>query len=335
MIENSKSIKGDLEDMKNFRKRKNGLWEARLTINGERRSFYARTFKECKEKLIQFKKTIKKRDKKEITPTFYNFALTWFDTYKKTKLSNKTIQIYTGLIEHLKPLQIELSELTLNDLQSFLNTFPKTRTKEMLYIMVKAIIRKAYMLDYIKKDLSIGLEKGMIIRKETSAYSLEEQKTILNNLSDDKFSKLILTYLLTGIRKNEALTIQHEDIKNGFIYIRGTKTHKAKRFVKISQKLQNILIAIDTDPIFNYSSEYIATKLKRFGKKIDLTPFGFHKLRHTFASNLYYLGVRDKERQEYMGHTSSVLTNDVYTHFDPTITKEDIINIFKDWYPTF
>ena len=320
--------------MKNFRKRKNGLWEARLTINGQRKSFYARTFKECKAKLISYKKNNKSIIKTK-TPSFYEFALTWFETYKKPKISEKTIKIYSGLLNHLKPLGTALEHITINDLQNFLNKLPKTRTKEMLYIMIKAIIKKAYMLDFIKKDISIGLEKGSIQRKESKAFTLQEQQTIINSLEKDKFSILILTYLLTGIRRNEALTIKHSDIKENYLYIAGTKTEKAKRYIKISKKLQTLLLTIESDPIFNFTTEYISTKIKRFGKKIGITPFGFHKLRHTFASNLYYLEVRDKERQEYMGHTSSVLTNDIYTHLDPTIKKEDIINIYKNWYPNF
>ena len=58
-------------------------------------------------------------------------------------------------------------------------------------------------------------------------------------------------------------------------------------------------------------------------------------LRHTFATNLFYLGVPDKERQSYMGHASSVLTNDIYTDFDPNITKKDILNLYINLYPQF
>lgn len=333
--EHSKSdIKGDLE-LKNIRKRKNGLWEARITQHGKRQSVYAKTLKECQKKLVQLKKQQLEEEERKKHPTFYQFAEMWFETYKKPKLSDKSSAKYEVLLKHLASLSMKMNEINIYELQTFLNSYPGTRTKEMLYTTIKAIIRKAYMLDYIKKDISIGLEKGNIKRKKSTAFTIEEQKTILHNLKDDKFSKLIFTYLLTGIRRNEVLTIKHEDIRGDYLYVRGTKTENAERYVKISDKLKNMLNSIESDPIFDFTTEYIATRLKRFGKKIGITPFGFHKLRHTFASNLYYLGVRDKERQTYMGHSTSALTNDVYTHLDPTISKKDIINIFKDWYPSF
>ena len=43
----------------------------------------------------------------------------------------------------------------------------------------------------------------------------------------------------------------------------------------------------------------------------------------------------DKQRQEYLGHSSIAITNDIYTHLDPTITKEDILNLYIDLYPNF
>lgn len=60
-----------------------------------------------------------------------------------------------------------------------------------------------------------------------------------------------------------------------------------------------------------------------------------YMLRHTYATNLYYLGVPDKERQVYMGHYSSALTNDIYTTFDPSIKKSDIVKLYNNLYPEF
>ena len=38
-------------------------------------------------------------------------------------------------------------------------------------------------------------------------------------------------------------------------------------------------------------------------------------------------------RQAYLGHASIKTTNDIYTHLDPTITREDIIKLYEDLYP--
>lgn len=64
-----------------------------------------------------------------------------------------------------------------------------------------------------------------------------------------------------------------------------------------------------------------------------------HDLRHTFSSNLFYLEVPDKKRQYLLGHSSIAITNDIYTHLDPNIKKQDILNFIKiytlNFDPTF
>ena len=61
-----------------------------------------------------------------------------------------------------------------------------------------------------------------------------------------------------------------------------------------------------------------------------------YTLRHTFATNLYIIGVPEKDRQEYMGHVSgSPMTNDVYTTFTPDVKAENIYDIYGDFFPKF
>jgi len=60
-----------------------------------------------------------------------------------------------------------------------------------------------------------------------------------------------------------------------------------------------------------------------------------HSLRHTFCSNLYYLGAPDKFRQHAMGHKDSRMTSDRYTTYDPNITKQEVLDIYGNLYPTF
>ena len=73
--------------------------------------------------------------------------------------------------------------------------------------------------------------------------------------------------------------------------------------------------------------------LKAIGLKFEDTCL--HSLRHTFCSNLFYLGAPDKYRQHAMGHKDSRMTSDRYTTYDPNVTKQDIIKIYGDRYPTF
>ena len=61
-----------------------------------------------------------------------------------------------------------------------------------------------------------------------------------------------------------------------------------------------------------------------------------YTLRHTFATNLYILGIPEKDRQAMMGHAGgSRITNDVYTTYSPDVTAAEIREIYGDFLPEF
>lgn len=47
------------------------------------------------------------------------------------------------------------------------------------------------------------------------------------------------------------------------------------------------------------------------------------------------MGAENKRSQTNLERSSNVIANDIYTHLDPTITKEDIVNLYKGFYPCF
>jgi len=91
-----------------------------------------------------------------------------------------------------------------------------------------------------------------------------------------------------------------------------------------SNRLEEFLLERD-EILFNYSYDQLTDKFETYLKRVGVEGT-LYMLRHIFATNLYYLGVPDKERQVYMRHYSSVLTNDVYTTFDPNLAKMTSLN---------
>ena len=69
------------------------------TIEGKTYSIYAKTQKECKEKLKKFKPTLKPKHKKNNTISLYDFACQWLDIYKKKQNTKRNLQ---NLSKHLK-----------------------------------------------------------------------------------------------------------------------------------------------------------------------------------------------------------------------------------------
>lgn len=72
-------------------------------------------------------------------------------------------------------------------------------------------------------------------------------------------------------------------------------------------------------------------KLKAIELNIDFNPTGFtpYIFRHTYATLLYYSGVRLKDAEYYMGHSDSKMLSQVYIHLDKKQLREnDIIENF-------
>lgn len=330
--------KGD-DDLKHIRHRSDGRWEFRI------RRKYETVFitKQTKEKLL---KAIKEyRDKKSQNYSnskkkqkFEDFAMYWFTTFKKPNISESSAKFYSNIIKnHLNVLDdLNVGDINLEIAQNVINK-EKGRMKEIVYLTIKQILKQAYCEDYIKKDIAQFLKKGKIQRNERHHLLFDEQKLLWNSLKDDHFSMLIRFYLLTGCRRAESNITKSdlfEEERGCFVYINGTKTEKSKRYVKISKRLYDTLMNYKDDKLFYSDYKSIEKRFRNYVQNLGLN-ITIHQLRHTFSTNLYILGVPDKKRQSYLGHASIVMTNDVYTHEDPTLTSEKITELYGDWLPKF
>lgn len=322
--------------MNSIKKRKDGRYCKTKTINGKRYFIYAKTKKELDTKFKNFKPPKKENEiKKNIT--FYEFAKQWLNIYKSLQIEKSTYENYFYVIEKHLNINTPINKLNIIDLQNILNNLPTTRIKHLTYSIIKQIFAKAYQIDLIKKDYAVYLTLGKITHKKIESFTIEEQKIILNHLTlGDDFSDRILFYLVTGIRPNE---IKHiEDIKQSdneyFIHVAGTKTENANRWIKISK---TIALHYKNKPknFFIFDTKNFRERFQKEIKSWGIKYGTLYMLRHTFATNLFYLKVPDKARQMYMGHYSSKITNDVYTSFDPTIKATDIKNLYKNYYPDF
>lgn len=332
--QNLSNEKGEDDMIKHIRKRVDNRWEGRLVINGVRKSIYGKTQKECYKKYVALKKSLKIITNTTPKVSFYDFAKTWLNTFKKTEISQSTYAMYENIIDkHFVKLTKNITQYNLQELQTFLNALGQTRLKEIAYQTIKQVFRKALELEVIKKDPTQFLVKGKIEKGKRLGFSIAEQKKIVENLRSNTISKYILAYLMLGARLSELSSIKKSNIHDNYVLIEGTKTKSARRWVKISSKYQEILLGYD-DPIFNCQSNTIKAKMREFFEKINIKG-STHMLRHTFSTNLYYLGADDNTRKQYLGHSSIMVTNDIYTHLDPTIKRSDILDIYGDLYPSF
>ena len=323
--------------MPTIRFRKDNRYELRFYVNGIQYSVYdkdkTKLQKKYKNKLAEVKKL-----KKEILPSKYNlneWSKVWIETYKKPFVTQGSIEnIYVYFNKHILPNfgSLKLKNITAESLQQYFNKIEKSRTKELIMLYFSACLEKAKKLDYITKNPFDLIVKDKKIKNVRPAFNIFEQEKILNHIKskDCDFYKIILFYLSTGVRRSEALTITPNDFDGLKLHINGTKTIKADRNITITEDLKKVIYN-ENKYIFNYKENFVTKKFKTYINEIGLSGT-LHSLRHSYATNQYYLGTPAKEVQILMGHSEINITLDVYTNIEIAQNKNEIIDKIKQVY---
>lgn len=337
LSQHDNSIKNNNGDfyMKNVRHRADGRWEYRKMIKGKSFNIISRN----KEDLIKKIKTYKKQKTNEpiIKTKLIDIIWDWYNLYKKDKIASYKTYEYTINKHFSKNLfNQHINNIQLFDLQNFLNSIKEHRIAKYCYYIIKGAYFYALQNNIVKKDISMFLVTQKNKTNKGTNFTFKEQQLIIQNLDKTDIKHEVLFYLLTGCRRTEGINVKSSDInfEKKFIFINGTKTKSAKRYIPISKNFADIL-SKNFNNMFKKSKEYYTKEFQRYLKMLNIKNKKLHDLRHTFSTNLYYLGVPDKERQYYMGHSSIVITNDIYTTLDPSINKNDILKLYNNLYPSF
>lgn len=325
------------EFMPGIKLRKDGRYEVRKMQEGRRISIYAKTLNEAKKILTKLKNNkikISKEVKKQKVYTLKQWYEIWLDTYKKPFLKKKSLDMIKWSISNAikKFGDTKLNNITTLNLQTFLNTLPKNRTKERLQTYLNAILQSAEDNNYIEKNPFKAVQKGKKGKYKNVCYNFIEQQKIINAIKGTKIEQAIYCYLLTGARPNELPPKENFDFTHNIITINGTKNEKSKhREIQMSQAFAKYIKEYFSSNNFPEHSE-IQQTFKSICEKSKIEKPLLYRLRHTFASNHFVLGTPAKQVSEWMGHTSITITLDIYTDIDKTATKEKIQNLYNNYY---
>lgn len=161
-----------------------------------------------------------------------------------------------------------------------------------------------------------GLRRSEIIELKWSAVNFDNNTITVSHI------------VVKGIRNGEKIFIAHDETKTNSSYRTFPLMGNIKELlleVRDEQRNNNLLMQSE----YNYEfSEYInvyandnLTKpdylTRNFAKVLkdnNLKKIRFHDLRHICASKLLDLGITLKEIQEWLGHSDTSTTANIYTH---------------------
>jgi len=135
----------------------------------------------------------------------------------------------------------------------------------------------------------------------------------------------ILLALGTGLRRGDIENIKVSDIDfvKNCITTNSKKTKKsmASRPVPlhIIQELKFYADGLPEGQELLFADAFSYKKWRKVCNKIQLSGLKFHDLRKTFASVLAQHGVSTAVTQRLLEHSSSTLTNKIYTNVDPVL----------------
>ncbi len=331
-----------LEDpeMKNIRKRADGRYEARIQINNKRISVYGSTQKICYKNLQKLKQG-KLTKQPQTSYTLYNYIDYWYKTFKEpfVKLDTQSSILYTIKRIKQKFPDKQLNYFTLETVQPIINSYEKSRGKELMITYLKAMFETALELQFIDRNPFKLVKREAKINTIRNALTYTEQATLLAKTKGTIIETHILFFLLTGIRKGEYDTINLNtdiDYQNKTLKIQSEKKrgdNVVYRYIDLSDKLLNY-ISMHKSQLQSLKAQAIYKNLKKVLADTNINA-SLHHLRHTYTTNYACLGAPIKLVSEWLGHEKVELTQNIYNHIDRTLTKDKIIKLYNNLYLKF
>jgi integrase len=347
-------------------------WMGRFRqLDRKEKCVYAKTKKECKEKLdLAIKNyciSINNKDKecKDKTLTRYATLNEWFnywlETFKKQEIKEST---YTQYVETYNRYtnntlgERKITDITSIIIQEHLNNIEAISGQKRIYQYLKELFNLLHQQNYIRVN-----PMNLVVLPKKDIDKVQDDEDESNEILLYKNEKILLEYLArgnknkywypikfglySGLRRGEILGLQwkHIDFENEIIKVRQQFNITSKKISSVKSKaaIRDVVILPQAREVLQelYTGqdieEFIFGDCLGFTQRTSLLSrtLGFrvnpHMLRHTFASRTYYAGVDPKRIQQLLGHENIDVTLNTYTHVLEAEDKEIILEM-KNFY---
>ncbi len=227
---------------------------------------------------------------------------------------------------------------------------PTTRSRKISAL--KSFYKYLYQeIEVIDRNVTEKLKNPKLSQRQPVYLTLDETERLLDAVSTEKneFLKardlaIIFTFLTTGMRLSELVSINVDDIENDHFRIVGKGNKERTIYLtENAQRLIHYYIRVRKEYLKDYEGPYIdslfiSTRKKRISNRtvqatidkylqkagFDTKVYSTHKLRHTAATLMYKYGSVDiRALKDILGH-SNISTTQIYTHLEDEDLKNAI-----------
>ncbi|PKG31971.1 site-specific tyrosine recombinase/integron integrase [Methanoregula sp.] len=236
----------------------------------------------------------------------------------------------TKLVFHWKDFEnarldtsVDVTPIMVNDFLAFVSSMQtyKPKTFHRIISTLSSFYRFLSTQGVVSINPLLGIDRPRIKQQEIKYLKHNQVLRLIDSIDDLRDKLIVRTIYATGVRVSELCNINIEDIDfdEHTIRIRG-KGDKIRLVFVDEDTLAEILSFIGTrtnGPLFvgqqgkHISSRAIQHIFKHYAPS-GITP---HKIRHSYASELYKRSKNLRVVQENLGHTS-IKTTEIYLHTD-------------------
>ena len=244
--------------------------------------------------------------------------------------------------------------LTLQDFYAFLSFLDNEKndsstTRSRKISAIKSFYKYLFSeIEVIDSNISDKLSNPKISQRQPVYLTLNETELLLETIKNEpneflRFRDLaiVFTFLTTGMRLSELVSINMEDIiydhfniigkgnKERTVYLTNNCRELLDQYILIRNKyIKNLEI----DALFistrkkRISNRTVQSTIDKYLKKagFDTSVYSTHKLRHTAATLMYKYGNVDiRALKDILGH-ESISTTQIYTHLDDEDLKKAV-----------
>ena len=235
------------------------------------------------------------------------------------------------------------------------------RTVQYLRAVLRQALNQALKWDQVSRNVAELATPPRSVHRDARYLNARQAIALLEAARGDRLEALYALALTTGLRQSEVLGIRWADVDlegntltlrqqlqriGGRYELNEPKTVRSRRVLPLlplavdalrahrARQVEERLAAGpawkgELDLVFTTSrgaplnARVAVSRFKALLKKVGLPEdVRFHDLRHSCASLLAHLGIHPNVVMAILGHSTSRLTMDLYTHVDPSLLRD-------------